>query len=129
MRTDTHRPSAIDPTEYQFVAFEYVKLDDIGACYFLQTERARISAHMERTGGTYSGHEHGGNCMVCGNVLATYTVLFYHEKTNSYVRMGDICAQKCDMAYSDGEFDAFKRHIDNVRANKAGEAESASSAL
>jgi hypothetical protein len=51
---------------------------------------------MERTGGTYSNHEHGGNCHVCG-AHCLYTALFYHEPTNTYIRTGFDCAEKLDM--------------------------------
>ena len=120
-RTDIHCPSKIDPQDYQFVAFEFIPTgSDIGACIFLQQQREIIRAHMARTGGKYSGHEHGGNCMVCGNVLAIYTVLFYHEKTNTYVRMGDICAQKVEMAYDNSAFNRFKDTVNGWRKAKAG---------
>ena len=108
IRTDVHRPSAINPADYEYVAFEYLKIEDLGSALFLQAEREIIRGHMARTGGRYSTHEHGGNCMVCGSVNAVYTVLFYHRPSNTYVRMGTDCAQKCEMAYSDGDANAFK---------------------
>ena len=74
---------------------------------------------MAQTGGRYSGHEHGGNCMVCGSVNAVYTCLFYHAKTNSYVRMGSECTDK---VYSGADFgmNQFKRNILNARENMRG---------
>ncbi len=55
IRTDIHRPSAIDPADYEFVGVEYDRTDDdIGAAYMLAEEQRTIRAHMERTGGTYS---------------------------------------------------------------------------
>ena len=123
-RTDIHRPSAIIPTEYEWVAYELVPIGRFGGdiladCAFLQDERARIARHMARTGGKYSTHEHGGNCMVCGSVNAIYTVLFYHALTNTYVRMGQDCAQKCEMACG-GNFDAFKTAALNALELHAG---------
>jgi hypothetical protein len=88
----------------------------------MQHERERIKAHMAQTGGTYSKHAHGGNCMVCGNANAIYTVLFHHAKSNTYVRMGQDCAHKCDCAYDDN---AFRRFCDAAVAAehaKAGKA-------
>lgn len=112
-RTDVHRPSAIDPADYSFVAIECMKLDgDLGAIEALRIERERLRAHMEQTGGTYSHHAHGGNCMVCGNAQAIYTALFYHAKTNTYIRMGRDCADKCEM----GNEQAFRRIMDSVQA-------------
>jgi len=121
-RTDIHRPSAIIPSEYEWVGFECVPstgdaLADVDAQL---SERARIRAHMARTGGTYSRHAHGGNCMVCGNANAIYTVLFHHRPSNVYVRMGQDCAQKCDMGYDEGRWNAFRRNMDDARRNRAG---------
>ncbi len=113
-RTDEHRPSAISPDDYQYVAMELVRIDGLGDCLFLQTQRERIRAHMARTGGTYAGHEHGGNCMVCGSVNAVYTALFYHEKSNTYVRMGTDCAMKCEMGGT-AQMNAFIRAAKDAR--------------
>jgi len=67
MRTDCHRPSVIDPADYEYVGIENDKIDDvIGGAWVLQEHRDRIREHRARTGGTYSRHEHGGNCHVCG---------------------------------------------------------------
>lgn len=118
-RTDIHRPSAIVPSDYDFVAFEYLKLDSLGACDALMRERAKIEAHMARTGGTYSSHEHGGNCMVCGNVFATYTVLFYHRPSNVYVRLGQDCAMKLEMS-NDGAYNRFTAAVRDAREAQAG---------
>lgn len=64
MRNDTHRPSLINPSDYEFVAFECVKMEDLGAAQFAMAERVRINSHMKQTGGTYSRHQHGGNCHI-----------------------------------------------------------------
>ena len=114
LRIDEHRPSAIVPEEYEYVGQEYLNPEDQGNCFALEEERKRIQEHMKRTGGTYSRHDHGGNCMVCGNVKAWYTILFYHKRTNTYIRMGQDCAAKCEMG---GDFNSseFRRAIDDAR--------------
>lgn len=117
-RNDIHRPSEIVPADYDFVGFECLKLDGPATCDLLLHYRATIKAHMERTGGTYSQHEHGGNCMVCGNVLATYTALFYHAKTNSYVRMGGDCTEK--IYRSDFGMNRFRAAMLDAREAQAG---------
>ncbi len=119
MRTDEHRPSAINPADYEFVACEYIKIEDFGSAQFLQEERAKIRAHMTRTGGTYSHHEHGGNCMICGSVNAVYTMLFYHAKSNSYVRTGSDCAAKIEMSGLE-EMNRFRAAVKNAIEAKAG---------
>jgi hypothetical protein len=92
-RTDTHRPSAIDPADYSFIGVEFCKTEEVGQAMMLAEERKFIRAHMDRTGGTYSRHQHGGNCHVCG-AHAIYTVLFHHRPTNTYIRTGEDCAEK-----------------------------------
>lgn len=119
-RTDVHRPSAIVPSDYDYVGFEVMKVFDLGSALILQEERARIERHMARTGGKYSTHEHGGNCGVCGSPNAVYTVLFHHRPSNTYVRMGQDCAEKCDMAYYTGSLDAFKTSVKDARELQAG---------
>ena len=120
-RTDIHRPSAIVPANYEFVAFEYLKIDGdiLAACDALQSERAIWKAHMDRTGGTYAKHEHGGSCMVCG-ANAVYTVLFYHSLTNEYIRTGQDCAQKMEMPYNDIRYNAFRKAVTDARLAVAG---------
>lgn len=124
IRTDIHRPSAIQPSEYDYVAFECIPSsgDPLGDAMYQLEERARIRAHMDRTGGTYSNHAHGGNCMVCGNANAIYTVLFHHEPTNVYVRMGQDCASKTEMSYDEGAFNRFRARMNDVRLAIAGKA-------
>lgn len=111
-RTDVHRPSAINPDDYEFVAVEHVKIESFGDVEVVRQQRERIRAHMARTGGTYSRHAHGGNCAVCGNANAIYTMLFFHAKTNSYVRMGSECAEKV----SCGDQGLFRKVVDAVTA-------------
>ena len=110
-RTDCHAPKNIVAEDYQFVAFDHMKIECIEDCKYALQQREAIQRHMEETGGTYSHHEHGGNCMVCGSARAVWTVLYYHEKTNSYVRVGQDCADKIDM--SCGDANAFRKHIKN----------------
>lgn len=116
-RTDIHRPSVIEPAHYDFVAFEYLKAegDLLGNALFLQAERARIRAHMSRTGGTYSHHAHGGNCHICG-AHAVYTALFFHTPSNAYVRTGLDCAQKLECH----GIEAFRANVRGALENQAG---------
>lgn len=117
MRTDIHRPSVIVPEDYQFVAFEHQKIEGFGDCAAILANREIIRQHMDMTGGNYSGHSHGGNCHVCG-AWAIYTILYYHAKTNTYIRTGMDCANKMDMSY--GDMNAFRRAIADHRFAKAG---------
>ena len=82
----------------------------------MQEQRKYKRAHMERTGGKYSGHEHGGLCHVCGSVNAIYSATFYHEKSNSYIRTGLDCAQKLECA----GIDAFKKNVKKAKEAAAG---------
>jgi hypothetical protein len=117
VRIDAHRPSVVVPADYEFIAHEYIKVEDIGDAEFLRVERARIARHMASTGGTYSKHQHGGNCHICG-AHALYTALFYHRPSNSYVRTGMDCAQKLD--YDSGEGETFRTHAKAALELQAG---------
>lgn len=123
-RTDVHRPSEIVPEDYVYVGVEHVKIENLGDVYFAQDQRRNIEAHMARTGGNYSHHAHGGNCMVCGNAFAHYTVLFYHPKSNSYVRMGQDCAEKVDCMNTEAfrALTLLKDGVAAARQLKAGKA-------
>ena len=114
MRIDEHKPTSIIPIDYEFVGFERIQgvtEGDLSACQYILSERQRIRNHMEKTKGTYSKHSHGGVCMVCGNASAIYTVLFYHAKSNSYVRMGQTCAEKCEIGYDKNGFSIFQTKL------------------
>ena len=118
MRTDEHRPSAIVPQDYEFVAFDYVGPSfDFGMCQFLLTQRKLFREHMTRAGGTYAKHENSGSCHVCG-ACAFYLVQWYHAKSNSYIQTGEDCARKLEMSY--GDMNAFRRVIGDAREAVAG---------
>jgi len=120
LRTDIHRPSVIRPEDYEFVACKYIgcKELDIGECFANADALKYIEQHRAMTGDRYSGHQHGGTCHVCG-ALAMYLAVYYHPATNSYIQMGEDCAQKMDM----GDVEAFnplRRAIANAKDAKAG---------
>lgn len=119
-RTDAHRPSAIQPENYEFVAFDYLPSDGdpLGSALFMQDQRRAKRAHMDRTGGTYSGHQHGGNCHICGSVNAIYTATFFHHPSNAYVRTGLDCAEKLECRGIEG----FRRNVTNALEARAGKA-------
>ena len=111
-RTDIHRPAVIEPLDYEFVGFEYLK--DVDPLVTLG-EREAIRAHMLRTGGHYATHAHGGNCHICG-AAAVYTALHYHEKTGVYVRTGLDCAEKLGC----GDAEMFRAKIGRALEAAAG---------
>jgi hypothetical protein len=88
-RTDIHRPSVINPDDYQFVSF-HSHHDD----YVVNLiEQERFRAHMSKTGGKFSDHNHGGSCHVCGAHAMT-VAQFHHVPSNTYVQTGEDCAEK-----------------------------------
>ena len=89
-RTDTHRPSVINPDEYRFVSFHDHRP---GADMANLVEQQAFRAHMDRTGGKFSDHSHGGSCHVCGAYAHTIA-RFHHVPTNTYVETGETCAEK-----------------------------------
>jgi hypothetical protein len=123
LRKDIHRPSVIEPKDYMFVACELIEgclSGDISALQFIAEERKRIRDHMQSTGGNYSNHRHGGNCMVCGSANAIYTILFYHQPSNTYVRMGQDCARKCEIGYDNQKLNLFKTACKEALALQTG---------
>lgn len=115
-RTDVHSPGSIVPTDYDFVGFSYLRVDDLCDAMFLQHHRQRIREHMQQTGGDYASHQHGGNCQVCGSANAVYTALFWHRPTNEYVRTGLDCAEKLEC----GEVERFRRDVRSALQSRAG---------
>ena len=103
-RTDIHAPSNINPSEYHFVAAVTRDFSDMHSCVYIMQQQKMIEAHMQKTGGTWSNHEHGGNCHICGAWMIHYAV-FYHWDTNVYIMTGFDCAAKMDM----GDSKIFKR--------------------
>jgi hypothetical protein len=117
-RKDIHRPAMIEPADYQFVAFDYLPSDGdpLGAAMFLAEQRKYKRAHMEKSGGFYSQHEHGGLCHICGSVNAVYSASFYHAKSNSYIKAGLDCAQKLECE----GIEAFRKNVKKAKEAAAG---------
>lgn len=111
-RADVHRPSAINPEEYDFVSFHDHRPDAWAASL---VERRAFRAHMMLTGGKFSGHDHGGVCHICGNANAMSVARFYHRPTNTYIEVGETCAHKLD----GGEAINFRAFRERVAAGIA----------
>jgi len=116
-RTDIHRPSAIRPLEYEYIAMDYIGPSANNDWRFLASERQVFRAHQADTKGKFSHHDHGGSCHICG-ANAFYIAKFYHKKTNSYIVTGTDCAEKMSMG-DPTAFKAFrKRVLEHARAEK-----------
>lgn len=107
IRTDIHRPSAINPSDYVFVAIKYDGPSEAGEQATFAS-RQIIREHIARTGGRYSTHEHGGSCYICG-ANAFYLAVFHHPKTNTYICCGEDCADTLD--FSTTEFNLFRKKV------------------
>lgn len=93
-RTDIHRPSAINPVDYQFIA-AFTHDSDMWSGIENAFQRKLFIEHRERTGGKFSQHDHGGSCHICG-AHALNLAVFYHHVSNSYIETGFDCADKLD---------------------------------
>jgi hypothetical protein len=110
-RTDIHRPSAINPSEYEFVGCEHARGGMDGDGFVEEfSDWAEIRTHMESTGGHYFGHEEGGPCDVCGSTKLIWSILYHHAPSNAYVRVGADCAYKLGLKGTD-KFNAFKKRL------------------
>lgn len=121
MRTDIHKPSAIQPENYEWVAFKYYGSSDLGAILAMKVERENLNAHMTQTGGKFSGHEHGGLCHVCGQGNISYASVFYHKPSNSYIITGEDCARNIESR----DMSAFRRAIQSGLEAQAGKRKAA----
>ena len=119
-RTDIHRPSAIRPEDYEFIAVFPHGVDGPETGYARREASEAFNRHMEcHPGARFSNHEHGGFCMVCGNANALTYAVFYHADTNSYVRMGQDCATKMDMGVENA-FRAARTEAEALRKSTKG---------
>lgn len=119
-RTDIHRPSAIVPADYHFVAVRYIGPNG-GTLMSVAHERKVLDAHMARTGGKYSQHQHGGSCHVCG-AGALYLAVYHHPKTNKYICVGEDCADKMDLEDGGRAFASVRKAVGADREFRAGKA-------
>jgi len=119
-RTDIHKPSTIKPEDYDFIECHYIGCKELDPFECIANAEAmkNIRGHMERTGGRYSGHEHGGTCHVCG-ATALYLAVWHHRQSNRYIRVGEDCCQKMSMG-DVVAFNPLRRAIANAKDAKAG---------
>lgn len=119
-RTDVHRPTEINPDDYQYVCVMYLWTHDLGDAIFNTRQREIFWKHMEKTGGKFADIDHGGTCFCCG-ANARFVARFYHEKSNSYVDLGEICADRLEMGDVDS-FRTLRKVIGDARKRQAGKA-------
>jgi hypothetical protein len=105
MRNDIHSPKNIIPSDYEFVTVRM--FDEAGY------SAKEFGQHREITGGRFSNHQDNGGCDVCGTQMNNYAI-FYHQKTNKYIRTGLECAGKIES----GHEDEFKRATEFRKAAK-----------
>ena len=121
-RNDIHSPSQIVPQDYQFVAFcpsgLISKCHDLGDALFIQEQRKLFEAHQKQSGGLVASHQHGGSCHCCG-ASAIYRSIYFHAKSNTYVKIGWICAEKLSLSQDHGA-NQFKKQAKAARDNIAG---------
>jgi hypothetical protein len=120
VRTDIHRPSAIQPEQYSFIGVWYdpEMAGFPGAGELLQRERQIVLNHMSETGGAWAKHEHGGSCFCCG-ARAAYLAVYYHEQSREYLQMGETCSVKMEGGHAEA-FATARRSVKAAREAMAG---------
>lgn len=118
-RTDAHRPSVIRPEEYEFVAVVYWGPDP-DAILAARDAEAAVRVDMERTGGTWSDHGHGGTCGICG-ACAHYLGVFHHRETNAYIAAGLECTANMGAGVH-SSFRRMRRAVADAREYARGKA-------
>ena len=125
-RTDTHRPSAINPAEYEFIGCIYEGCSDDIAWEMADQNAGTYAAIRElcRTEGFTEGVNHSaGSCYCCG-ARAAYIGAFTHEPTKTVVRFGQVCAGKINIGDA-GAFRYLRTLAADIRKRKAGKAKAA----
>ncbi len=95
MRNDCHKPSALESADYVYVASK-CKVEGLGDALCNAEDMKKLHQHMASTGGTWAKSESGGSCHVCGSVHLIYPLFFWHQPSNTYIRMGKDCAEFLD---------------------------------
>ena len=117
-RTDTHRPSKINPQDYRFLGNDYLGSDI--ELEVIKVHRSMRKQYMETHGIEYARHKHGGTCQCCG-ASALYVAWYHHVPTDTAIRIGHICADK--MSIGDPRaFRTFRKQVKDARQRKAGQA-------
>ena len=114
-RTDIHRPSVIQPEDYDFVAI-ISHQDETGQ--FNLIERKNLQRHMGLSGGKFSTHAHGGSCHICGAGAMTLAY-FHHVPSNQYIVTGQDCCEKISEGHAD-RFRAIRDEANALENAKAG---------
>lgn len=123
-RTDIHRPSAFNPTDYTFVCARYDGTDDLQE--WLHSGSHEVLKQASSQYG-WAPQESPGTCYLCG-ASASYHGVFLHKPSNKLVQFGHICAEKLDLLQNNGcevALAQLKRDVKNAREYKAGKQKAA----
>ncbi|RLF30279.1 MAG: hypothetical protein DRN14_00035 [Thermoplasmata archaeon] len=108
MRTDIHCPKNIKPEEYMFIiAIPGNDYGDPFASMEIARRRASLHTFIRDGGHTFSQHEHGGTCHICG-AWASHLAYFLHVPTGQIIKTGFDCASNLSM----GDEQAFRKTRD-----------------
>ena len=90
LRTDIHKPSLLDPAEYEFMAAFYQGgSEDMMKSY--QYDMQEYDEALERYSVFQGNHDSKGTCDHCGAAFA-HGALFLHIPTQELIHVGHICA-------------------------------------
>lgn len=96
-RTDAHRPSVMDPTEYEWVlSFAYPGPDGDPGYNMRQLGDLRVANRDRFT-------VNRGGCDICGNGNYLEGAVFRHVPTGDMIQVGHICAAKVELFAGDAE--------------------------
>jgi hypothetical protein len=108
LRTDIHKPSSIEPEDYAYIGVEYGAYNE-GGDRIEYSDFGFDSKYKRSINEKMADHQHGGSCQVCG-AHALYTAIFYHEKSDEYIRTGFDCATKLEIG-DPTKFRSFKKSV------------------
>lgn len=91
-RTDTHRPTAVEPTEYTFIdAFDMGNWEGNQDPHYFGREVDRLEAQGYRVAEHLDSQRWAGRCGTCGQRGLTYIALMLHRTTGEFMVVGSTC--------------------------------------
>ena len=106
MRKDIHRPSEINPEDYQYLGVYAMPIRECGslasaldqraAIDWMLADRELIRKFMEEHKSSFFSKDYGYSCDICGHVFG-YQIAYYHKPSNKVILIGSDCARKVDM--------------------------------
>lgn len=103
IRTDIHRPTAVQPTEYIFIdAFDMGDWEGNKDPMYFGKDVDKLEAAGYRVASHLDPQRWAGRCGTCGQRGLTYIALMLHKTTGEFMVVGSTCIDSTFQAARDG---------------------------